>query len=180
MFDVNNEKYYLPMCDRLYSWFDACELNENNISVTINKSGIENQWKFIDTSTIFKISDKDFKAFNKDKVTYLSSNIFSANDIQKVVNRVNENLENNLNISFIEVSKAKNNNHLEAKNLYSSNEIMEFALNDKWFWNKQHRDTFANKILMNRNKENLGKIEKFRNVFKNLYKDILDKKHKKK
>ncbi|WP_338582781.1 Mbov_0400 family ICE element protein [Mycoplasmopsis cynos] len=122
--DSNNEKYYLSMRNTLNHWGQEYRLNDNHILVTINKDNNKVQ-KFINTSSIFKISEKDFKNFNKNEIIYLSSDSFVKEDIEKVVNKVNENIENNLNISFIEVTKSEDKNELEAKNLYSSKEKLK-------------------------------------------------------
>lgn len=98
----DNEKYYLSMLDKLDYWGQTWELNDNHVLVTMNKYNNQVQ-KFIDTTSIFKISDADFNNFNKNKTIYLSSNSFSQEDIKKIVNKVNENIKNNLNMSFIEV-----------------------------------------------------------------------------
>ncbi|WP_120160374.1 hypothetical protein [Mycoplasmopsis bovirhinis] len=118
------------MLDKLDYWGQTWELNDNHILVTMNKDNNQVQ-KSIDTTSIFKISDADSNNFNKNKTIYLSSNSFSQEDIKKIVNKVNENIKNNLNMSFIEVVQSEDKNKLEAKNIYSTKEKLDSALKEK-------------------------------------------------
>ncbi|WAM06505.1 hypothetical protein ONA23_06090 [Mycoplasmopsis cynos] len=148
------------------------ELNDNHILVTINKDNNKVQ-KFINTSSIFKISENNFNAFNRNEIIYLSSDIFVQEDIEKIVNKVNENIENNLNISFIEVTKPEDKNELEAKNLYSSKEKLKLAFEEKIWYDEQMYKDFSREVLVNRNHQNLDKIKEFKEIFKNWYKGYL-------
>ncbi|WP_410174493.1 Mbov_0400 family ICE element protein [Mycoplasmopsis cynos] len=170
--DSDNEKYYLSMRDKLDYWGETWELNDNHILVTINKDNNKVQ-KFINTSSIFKISENNFNAFNRNEIIYLSSDIFVQEDIEKIVNKVNENIENNLNISFIEVTKPEDKNELEAKNLYSSKEKLKLAFEEKIWYDEQMYKDFSREVLVNRNHQNLDKIKEFKEIFKNWYKGYL-------
>ncbi|ATO31058.1 hypothetical protein CO229_03055 [Mycoplasmopsis bovirhinis] len=171
--DSDNEKYYLSMLDKLDYWGQTWELNDNHILVTMNKDNNQVQ-KFIDTTSIFKISDEDFNNFNKNKTIYLSSNNFFQEDIKKIVNKVNENIKNNLNMSFIEVIQSEDKNKLEAKNIYSTKEKLDSALKEKWIFKEKKDEELAHEILFTRNSQNTNKIENFKKVFEEWYEDILE------
>ncbi|VEU63543.1 hypothetical protein [Mycoplasmopsis bovirhinis] len=161
----DNEKYYLSMLDKLDYWGQTWELNDNHVLVTMNKYNNQVQ-KFIDTTSIFKISDADFNNFNKNKTIYLSSNSFSQEDIKKIVNKVNENIKNNLNMSFIEVIQSEDKNKLEAKNIYSTKEKVDSALKEKWIFKEKKDEDLAYEILFTRNSQNTNKIENFKKSFR--------------
>ncbi|WP_322941347.1 Mbov_0400 family ICE element protein [Mycoplasmopsis cynos] len=168
----NNEKYYLPMRDKLDFWGKKWILNENNILVTMYKNS-KNKQKYIDTSNILKITNKDFEKFNKNKIVYLSSDHFNNEDITEIVKMVNKNIKNNFNISFLEVTKSEDKNELEAKNLYSSKEKLKLAFEEKIWYDEQMYKDFSKEVLVNRNHQNLDKIKEFKEIFKNWYKDYL-------
>lgn len=171
--DSDDEKYYLSMRDKLDYWGQTWELNDNHILVTMNKDDNQVQ-KFIDTTSILKISEEDFNNFSKNKTIYLSSNSFAQEDIEKIVNKVNENIKNDLNISFIEAIQSEAKNELEAKNIYSTKEKLDSALKEKWVFKEKKDEDLAHEILSIRNSKNVNKIEKFKKVFEEWYEDILE------
>lgn len=161
------------MRDKLDYWGQTWELNDNHILVTMNKDDNQVQ-KFINTTSILKISEEDFNNFSKNKTIYLSSNSFAQKDIEKIVNTVNENIKNDLNISFIEVIQLETKNELEAKNIYSTKEKLDSALEEKWVFKEKKDEDLAHEILSIRNSKNVNKIEKFKKVFEEWYEDILE------
>lgn len=171
--DSDDEKYYLSMRDKLDYWGQTWELNDNHILVTMNKDDNQVQ-KFIDTTSILKISEEDFNNFSKNKTIYLSSNSFAQEDIEKIVNKVNKNIKNDLNISFIEAIQSEAKNELEAKNIYSTKEKLDSALKEKWVLKEKKDEDLAHEILSIRNSKNVNKIEKFKKVFEEWYEDILE------
>ncbi|UWD34479.1 Mbov_0400 family ICE element protein [Mesomycoplasma molare] len=122
------ESYYYLKCRSLYdSEGNFKTVFKGEVEIAAKKQGLLTKDSLIDTTQIYKISEKDMeKVFNKKNTLFLNTDFFNVNEIIQIYDK----LQNNFKevppfISLSHITVNETSNEVKAKTLYSHKDLLD-------------------------------------------------------